>query len=263
MRGLPGARIVVLLHDTIPLDHPAFARAGVPRAFARKVAVAGEADLLVFSSVAARDTARRHLLRMPASVVAPLGTETPQPGVLPDLPGLTRPFFLMLGTIEPRKNHALILDVWDRLPDPPALVIAGRRGWADAALLARLDALKARLPQVIEAPGLPDPAVAALLRDARALLFPSLAEGFGLPPVEALAVGTPVIASDLPVLREVLGRNAVYLPPMDPYPWCDEVLRALSDPQPRRAPVRPLPWESHVNAVLRTMQEGHIVPFRE
>ena len=98
---------------------------------------------------------------------------------------------------------------------------------------------------------------------ARALLFPTLAEGFGLPPVEALALGTPVIASDLAVLREVLGPNAVYLPPADPYPWRQEILRALSDPQPRRAPVTPRTWESHVNAVLRAVEEGQPMSLRE
>jgi glycosyltransferase involved in cell wall biosynthesis len=263
VRSLPGARIAVLLHDTIPLDHPAFVTPGTTAAFARKVAAAGEADLLVFSTAAARAAARRHLPEKAATVVAPLGAGIPLPGAMPRLPGLTRPFFVMLGTIEPRKNHALILDVWEGLPDPPGLVIAGRRGWADPALFARLDALKARLPQVIEAPGLPDTAVAALLQGARSLLFPSFAEGFGLPPVEALALGTPVLAADLPVLREVLGSNAVYLPPTEPYPWRDEILRALSDPRPHRAPVTPLPWESHVNAVLRAMQEGHDVPLQE
>jgi glycosyltransferase involved in cell wall biosynthesis len=263
LRRLPGARIAVLLHDTIPVDRPDLASAGAPAAFARKLAVVARADHLVFTTNAARQAAQRHLPRMPATMVAPLGTDLPRPGPLPSLPGLPRPYFLMLGTIEPRKNHALILDVWEALPDPPGLVIAGRRGWADAALLARLDAVKTRLPQVIEAPGLADPAVAALMRDAAALLFPSLAEGFGLPPVEALALGTPVLAADLPVLREVLGSNAVYLPPTDPYAWRTTILRALSDPLPRPAPVIPLPWESHVNAVLRTMQEGHSVPLRE
>jgi glycosyltransferase involved in cell wall biosynthesis len=263
VRTRPGGRVAVLLHDTIPLDHPAFASHGTPAAFARKLAVAEGADLLIFSTHAAREAARRHLRRMPASVIAPLGADVPRPDPASAMPGLRHPYFLMLGTIEPRKNHALILDVWAQLPDPPGLVIAGRRGWADAAVLARLDALKARLPQVIEATGLPDPAVAALLRDAAALLFPSLSEGFGLPPVEALALGTPVIAADLPVLREVLGGNAVYLPPTDPYPWSQEILRLLSDPQPRRAPVLPLPWESHVNAVLRTMQEGHAATLGE
>ncbi len=247
------ARIAVLVHDTIPLDHPEYASPGTPAAFRRKLAVAGTADLLVFSTAAAREAARSHLLRMPPTVVAPLGATPPRPGPRPALAGLDRPYVVMLGTIEPRKNHALMLDVWQGWDEGPGLLIAGRRGWADAALLARLDASKARDPRVTEVAGLSDAAVAALVRDARALVFPSLAEGYGLPPVEALALGTPVIVSDLPVLREVLGENAVYARADDPYQWRAAILRAAAEGYPRPTPVMPPPWESHVNAVLTAL----------
>ncbi|MDT9702392.1 glycosyltransferase, partial [Streptomyces sp. P17] len=92
-----------------------------------------------------------------------------------------RPRFVTLGTIEPRKNHALLLDVWDSLPPPrPQLVVIGRRGWADQALFARI----AATPDVAEFNTLDDGQVAAVLTGAQALLMPSFAEGFGLPLTE-------------------------------------------------------------------------------
>jgi glycosyltransferase involved in cell wall biosynthesis len=249
-----GYRIVALVHDTIPLDHPQFASAGTPAAFAAKLAViACHADLTVFSTATARRAAVPHLTaagRVPPAIVAPLGVHRPVPGPLPKLP--PGPWFLAVGTIEPRKNHAFLFDLWERMADPPTLCIVGRRGWADPALFARLDTLKARLPQVVEFPALDDAGTAALMAGARALLFPTHAEGFGLPPVEAAALGTPVIANDLPVLREVLGDAAVYLNVNDPYAWLDEI-RRLADlpPDASRRPTLSLPtWAGHMKAVL-------------
>ena len=160
---------------------------------------------------------------------------------------------MTLGTIEPRKNHALLLDVWDGLAqgggDIPHLFIIGNRGWADPALLARLDAQPAG---VTELRGLSDGAVAALVAGARALLFPTLAEGYGLPPLEAAALGTPVVCTDLTVLRETLLDYPVYLHPSDSYAWM-ETIRAHADGSGGRNGKAGLDlpsWKDHFNAVL-------------
>ena len=130
--------------------------------------------------------------------------------------------------------------------DLPQLVIAGGRGWANAAVFARLDA---RPPGVIEAPGLSDGALVTLLQGSAGLLFPSLAEGFGLPPAEAAALGVPVIANPLPELREVLGDYPVYLPVTDSYSWLETIERTM--PQADRAHrFTPPRWEDHFNTVL-------------
>jgi glycosyltransferase involved in cell wall biosynthesis len=152
-----------------------------------------------------------------------------------------------LGTIEPRKNHALLLDAWEGMgPQAPWLVICGARGWRNAATFARLDR---HPPRVREAAGLTDGAVAALLQGARALLFPSLAEGYGLPLVEAAALGTPVVCSDLPICREVAGPGADFLDPRDPEAWAAAVMRLKDDTSPRKRMVAPL-WEQHFNIAL-------------
>lgn len=254
-----GLRVAVMLHDTIPLDHPQYSRAGIPAAFARKVqAVADHADLVIHTARSTRQTSEAHLARagrVPAGIVAPLGVRVapPDAAALPSGIDLTAPYFVALGTVEPRKNHVLLLDVWSRLAADagpvPQLFIAGNRGWADTALLARLDAGPAG---VTELRGLTDGAVSALLASARALLFPSHAEGFGLPPLEAAALGVPVLCSDLPVLRDLLSDYPVYLKPSDSYSWLREIRKAAArNGGAARTDCVDIPtWDDHFNAVL-------------
>ncbi len=265
--AVPGLRLHVLLHDTIPLDHPQFARAGTPAAFVAKIkAVADHAQRVVHLTEDARGRTEAHLSaagRVPPGVTAAPGVTlaAPDPAALP--PGLMpdRPYFVTIGTIEPRKNHALLLDVWEHfhatLPeaDIPLLLILGSRGWSNLETFRRLDALPFRGRTLHEIPGLSDGAIAALLRSASALLFPSLAEGFGMPPLEALGHGVPVIAAPLPVYRETLGDNAVYADPADRYLWAQKTIELAE----RQGSGRnggtanrkdPPSWDAHFNRVF-------------
>lgn len=253
-----GFRVTVIVHDTIPLDHPEFARPGTVAPFRKKLAaVSAHANQILHLSHATQAQTEAQLARLgrvPPGHVAPLGVETarPDPAQLPPGLNLTAPYFVTLGTIEPRKNHALLLDVWERLPHPaPQLYIVGNRGWADPALLTRLDALPADGPIKL-LHGLPDAAVMALVQGARALLAPSRAEGFGLPPLEAASLGTAVIATDLAVTRELLGNKAVYLPALDLYPWVETIARQTIQPQifGQQTDWTPPTWAAHFKTVL-------------
>jgi len=220
-RAVPDARRVVLIHDTIPLDHPEYQRPGIPAAFEAKLRrVGAEADLVIYNSQVTRDMAERWFKRwgrVPDGLVAHLGMDLPRPN--PDhIPAdlrLPAGYYITLGTIEPRKNHGLLLDVWEKMaaerPEAkmPHLVTAGRRGWENQEVFHRLDTSPIIRRFVHEREGLDDEAVAALLSGARALLFPSKVEGFGLPPLEAAALGTQVLCSDLPIYREFLGNILV------------------------------------------------------
>jgi glycosyltransferase involved in cell wall biosynthesis len=133
----------------------------------------------------------------------------------------------------------------------PRLVLAGARGWGNDAVFRRLDSLPFMGRTVLECPGLGDGAVAALMPRARALLFPSLAEGFGLPPAEALALGLPVIATPLAALRETLGDAPTYVEAADRQGWIRAILAASAEQVRVRGAAVTLPtWDSHFNHVL-------------
>lgn len=125
-----------------------------------------------------------------------------------------RPFLLCLGTIEPRKNHLRLLAAYRNLPTPrPDLVVVGRAGWCCDEIVAALRAaVGSGVHWLADAS---DQQVTLLLASALAMVYPSQLEGFGFPPLEAMAVGTPVVAGDTPALREVLGTAALFVDPLD------------------------------------------------
>lgn len=271
-QAVPEGRSVVLIHDTIPLDWPEHQRPGTPEQFEQRLrAVAAQADLVVTPSEDTRSNVSRHcqaMGRVPEIVVAPLGIETIRADAagLPDGLPPDRPYFICVGTVEPRKNHALLLDVWERLhadhheADVPVLLIAGRRGWRNEEVFARLDSLPLVGRTVLELSDLDDGALAALISGARALLQPSLAEGFGLPPYEAARLGVPSVCAPLAVFREGLGDAPVYADPGDLYQWKNAIERLAPDGSPLRAESCAaltrigLPeWPDHFRTVLKAL----------
>lgn len=260
-------RVVILLHDTIPLDYPHYQKPGMPDRFAALLRrVQDQADLVICNSARTRDGLLRHAdpeRPVPETVVAHLGTDParPVPGQVPRDPARAPAYFVTVGTIEPRKRHDLLLDVWDDLArdmapdDIPSLCICGARGWENEAVFRRLDQYPPDAP-VREYSDLSDAAIAALLAGSRGLLFPSDAEGYGLPPVEAAALNIPVICQDLPVYHEILGDIPVYLNGTDRYQWCSAVKRLIQDHNNDAATGNeqnfiPPTWEDHFNTVLR------------
>lgn len=236
-----GWKPVFLVHDLIPITHPAFCRPGESdRHRLRMAAVLDSAAGVIANSAATRDALAKLAGQLgrapPPSLVAWLGVNEP---VAPaSLPAPQRPVFVMIGTIEGRKNHAVILDLWERLiaelgDRAPQLVLIGQRGWQAAEIFARLDAPVFQ-GHVIELGRCDDATMLAWLDHARALLMPSFIEGFGIPVIEALQRGIPVIASDQPVFREIAGEIPLYLPPCDGPAW-EAAVRAYCGDAPDRS----------------------------
>jgi glycosyltransferase involved in cell wall biosynthesis len=127
---------------------------------------------------------------------------------------VSKPFLLMIGTLEPRKNHALALDAFERLwsrGSKLSLVIAGNPGWLTEGLIERIRAHAMHNKKLFLFEQAIDNEIAHLYRNAAALLLPSKGEGFGLPLIEAAHHGTPVICSDIPVFREIAEGHAKYV----------------------------------------------------
>lgn len=268
VKALPGGRAHVFLHDVIPLRFPQWQDPRVLSTFTHSLRnIADMADLVICNSEITRADGEDLLHgygRVPPMIVAPLGIAParPDPSALPHGLPPGRPYFVALGTQQPHKNHALLLDVWahfaETLADEqiPALCLIGARSPTTQALAARLDASPLTGRFVFEHSDLSDTAVSALVTDARALLMPSLYEGFGLPAGEALALGTPALVGDLPVYREALGNNPIYLKVDDMYSWAERILDlARAEKNKLKAAdgaALALPtWQDHFNLVLK------------
>ena len=240
-----GVKTVCFLHDLIPIDYPEYFKPGWEQRYHQLASNVGHLfDAVIANSETTARSLRACLKEEPdvtgtrmIRVTAP-GVRTFQRSAVPR-GAQDRPYFVILGTIEPRKNHLLLLNLWTRLasvmPTPPRLLVIGHRGWENEQIVDMLERSRRLRGLVEEHNGLCDAQVGAILCNAQALLLPSFAEGFGLPLAEALASGIPAICSDIPVFRE-LGRDAPeYLDPLDLQSWSAAVVDYSRSDSPRRA----------------------------
>jgi len=264
-----GARLVGFVHDLLPLQKPQWFRPELQPRFASHLAnMIERASLLVTPSEVVRHAVQRRLAepglrerRHLGVVCQPLGADflVTTPGVdrgakaTPLLSG--QPFAMMVGTIEPRKNHQLVLAAFEQLwsqGEQLRLVLVGAPGWCCDALLERIRMhaeLGCRLHWFRH---LQDAELHALYKQAQTLVFASQDEGFGLPIVEAAYLGCPVLAADRPVLREAGGDWPTYLPIHNISAWVNALRkpRSLSTKLPE---VRS--WVQVAGQLLITLQD--------
>ncbi len=238
------AAFVPMVHDLIPLQFPEYCREQEAARHASRIDTVSQlADAVLVPSEAVRRSLLPHLARAGRAHVpvwpVPHGVHLralPHLDDGPDDPAPPpHPYFVCLGTIEGRKNHLLLLTIWRRLVEEqgalaPHLVLIGKRGWKNEQALDLLGRCPSLRGVVTEHNALPDRDVARLLKGARALLFPSFGEGYGLPLAEALSLGVPAICSDIPVFREVGGDLPLYLDPLDGTGWMRAIAGLATDP---------------------------------
>jgi glycosyltransferase involved in cell wall biosynthesis len=147
--------------------------------------------------------------------------------------GLPERFILFLGTIEPRKNLVRLLEAFSKIKgEGVKLVLAGGLGWGYRPILASVERLN--LKEDVLLPGFVPPEEKVYWYNAaEVFVYPSLYEGFGLPPLEAMACGTPVVASKAASLPEVVGDGGVLVDPLNPDAMAEALLRLLSNPEER------------------------------
>ena len=243
----PAVAQVVTLHDLVPLKrHSEYLRSGV-RFRMRYLAVQRAARLIVPSAVVADDAvehlgfdrARIVVIReAPAAALHQRGED--EIAAARERYALPEAYLVWVGglqTPDPRKRVAALA----RAPrELPLVLVGATKPWAH------------ELPDVTLTGHVSDDELAAILSGARALVFPSDDEGFGLPTVEALACGTPVVASDLPVLREVLGDRATFVEPDDL-----EAMLAAGAAATRPAPAPPVwTWQDAARATWDVYEDA-------
>jgi glycosyltransferase involved in cell wall biosynthesis len=239
LKERPDVKAVFFIHDLLPIETPEyFRKAEYQRHLRRLTNLARFGAAAIVTTKAVKAALQRHLAPLGRAGMPVLVAPAPAAPVFwrrgPVDPALADiPYFVTCGTIEPRKNHLMLLHVWRELvrrdgATAPKLVLIGSRGWENENAVDLLQRCPSIANHVIEAAGLPTPALKRLLDGARALLMPSFAEGYGLPVAEALAANVPVIASDIEVFRETGGGRITMVSPIDGEGWL-EAVRALAD----------------------------------
>lgn len=276
-----GAHVAFLIYDLIPVLYPGFSATGLDGLFTPWLtAMTSLGDTAIAIS---RDTALQY--RDWARENVPSAAERLQIGWFhlgadfaggrngspPGAPGARslpsqdvgaflrddRLYFLSVGTVEPRKGHATVLDAFERrwsAGDTSVWVIAGRKGWNVEALQARIVSHPEFGKRLFWFDDASDADIAALYAKTRALIMASLAEGFGLPLVEAAQFHAPVIATDLPVFREIAGDQIDYFPALDPAKLADCIARATQG-APAAPVISELSWAEAATNLFRLQSD--------
>jgi GT2 family glycosyltransferase/glycosyltransferase involved in cell wall biosynthesis/SAM-dependent methyltransferase len=269
-----GVRFSVLVHDIIPIEHAEFVTPDQRAGFiAWLQAVARDAETIFVScepvraSLASWCAAEGVSTRRPIAVVA-FGTRAAAAGLAAPPRAAPAPFVLSVGTIDARKNQAMLCRVWVRLARElgvtrlPRLLLAGRddlgilQGDAEAQALARQGVI-----QVCQ--NVSDRELDALYRAALFTAFASRAEGHGLPVADSLAFGKLAVAADLPAIRAHAGDLPWYFDPADEQDACRALRRAIERPEERAAAERRIArtWQPRAwQATARAIQAALLAP---
>lgn len=233
------SRKVVTIHDLTFLKYPQYATATV-RAYATQVQrCLTWTDLVLAVSENTKQEIVENL-GFPADrvIVTPLASRYERSlSAIDPTPIWPRPYLLFVSTLEPRKNLTGLITAFEilkRTADPALdLVLIGQRGWLDQPILDQI-ARSLNQSSIHRLRYVPDGQLARFYCQAQAFVYPSHYEGFGLPVLEAMSLGAPVVCSDIPALREVAGGAALFVDPMDTAALAAALAQLLQDPAQRQ-----------------------------
>ena len=233
IRRNPGTKVICVVHDLLPLTDLKLSDVATRLFLSRLFTSLQQADELRFVSNYSMNRFRELLpqfAQIPARVVYPR-TRFDRPQMVPMAAptGSVRPSFVVIVSAEPRKNLAAVIRAFRKMPRADLVVI----GYTGGTSLAKNLPPNVRLTGYVE-----EHDKAALIGEAHGLIMPSLAEGFGVPIIEALAANTPVLCSDIPVFREVAGELADYFDPFSIESICASVTRVISRQDEWRRKIR-------------------------
>jgi glycosyltransferase involved in cell wall biosynthesis len=227
--------VVTLVHDVAFARHPEFF-SRYERAWMNRTIPASmrrSDGILTVSAFTREEIVDLYGIRPEKITVAPNGVDPIFSASARRRPVFEPPFFIALGNLQPRKNLAILIAAYRSLlhhhPEVrERLIVVGQRAFgAERVVRSTQDLQSAGL--LLFAGYLPDEDVVGLLQHATAFAYPSLYEGFGLPPLEAMAAGAPTLVSDIPVMREVVGDGALRFDPGSPRQWAEGLWRVVSD----------------------------------
>lgn len=267
-------KIAMLIYDIIPITHPQYFREDLITLFLGYLDTGLAYSDLIFTNsqfVAdeIKDVARQINRAAPRFAVAPLGANflvcrKSDPNIDPEVKRVAKsaPYLLLVSTIEPRKNHKVILDCFDRyLKDTDInIIFAGRKGWDVDKLLERIYQHPMYGKRIFHFEGKNNETISYLYQKAMYTVFPTYVEGFGLSAVETLIAHTPALLSDVPVMREVAGEYAQYFDPNSAKQLSKLVLEGLSHPdiyQQRKDMLktyRPVTWEDFGKSIMEGLE---------
>jgi glycosyltransferase involved in cell wall biosynthesis len=260
-----GAEVVLMIHDLIPLRHPEFCAPLFTEVFRRWLhSMLPHVDGVICNSRATQQDLMAYAadasLVLPPSTHFRLGSDLPvssSTGIRPELAAFLdgrRPCFAAVGTMEARKNYGWLLDVFEGLWNDghdSRLLLVGRPNADSHALVRRLKEHPEQGRRLLTLFDATDAEVAQTYARARALVFSSLAEGFGLPLVEARVRGCPVICGELPAFAELADAGVFLYPPQDAGALRASLLEhAAFDCRPSIPPMPPFSWQDSARQCL-------------
>lgn len=210
---------IVTIHDLTPLLFPQFhtARGKIIHRLLLGKTLKNADLILTPSETTKHDIISRYNPFAPIAVT-PLGVNKPSRTFEISGRPEVKPYILYLGTIEPRKNLELLIDAFLELDLPQKLVLAGAKGWKNSHILKKVGKSAKggpKHPKITLLTNVSEEEKAALYTHADAFVYPSIYEGFGLPPLEAMSYGIPVICSTGGSLKELYSKNALMFDPKD------------------------------------------------